>query len=95
MKMLKNELEADGFATSRIPIQSPPSTKRVDALRYAARPPARPAHDPHDPHVEAVAVAEPVDEVPGLRKQKKGIKTAVSFPPSQKNVWSLWTRNGP
>ena len=26
-----------------------------------------------------MAVAEPVDEVPGLRKQKKGIKTAVSF----------------
>ena len=97
MKMLKNGLEADASATSRIPIPSPPSTKRVDALRYVARPPARLAHDHHDPHVEdeAVAVAEPVDEVPGLRKQKKGIKTGVSFPSSQKNVWSLWTRNGP
>ena len=96
MKMLKNGLEADGFATSRIPIQSPPSTKRVDVLRCAARPPARPAHDPHDPHVEdeAVAVAEPVDEVPGLRKQKKGIKTGISLPPSQ-NVRSLSKRDGP
>ena len=31
-----------------------------------------------------MAVAEPVDEVPGLRKQKKGIKTASFLPPSQK-----------
>ena len=76
MKMLKNGLEADASATSRIPIQSPPSTKRGVVLRCAARPPARPAHDPHDPHVEdeAVAVAEPVDEVPALRKQKKRYK---------------------
>ena len=97
MKMLKNGLEADASATSRIPIPSPPSTKRVDVLRCAARPPARPAHDHHDPHVEDEAVAEDaaVDEVPGLRKQKKGIKTASFLPPSQKNVWSLWTRNGP
>ena len=86
MKMLKNELEADASATSRIRIQSPPSTKRVDALRCAAHPPARLVHDHHDPHVEdeAVAVAEAVDEVPGLHKQKKGIKTGVSFPSSQK-----------
>ena len=85
MKMLKNGLEADGFATSRIPIPSPPSTKRGVVLRCAARPPAHPAHDPHDPHVEdeAVAVAEAVDEVPGLRKQKKkDIKTASFLPPS-------------
>ena len=77
MKMLKNGLEADASATSRIPIQSPRSTKRVDVLRCAARLPARPAHGHHDPHVEdgavAVAVAEPVDEVPALRKQKKRI----------------------
>ena len=75
MKMLKNGLEADASATSRIPIQSPPSTKRADVLRCAARPPARLAHDHHDPHVEdeavAVAVADPVDEVLALRKQKK------------------------
>ena len=31
-----------------------------------------------------MAVAEPVDEVPGLRKQKKGIKTGVSLLMSQK-----------
>ena len=44
--------------------------KRVDDLRYAVRPPARPVHDPH---VEdgAVAVAVAVDEVPGLHKQKR------------------------
>ena len=72
MKMLKNGLEVDEFATSRILIQSPPSTKRVDDPQYAARPPARPAHDPH---VEdgAVAVAVAVDEVPGLRKTEKRI----------------------
>ena len=33
-----------------------------------------------------MAVAEPVDEVPGLRKQKKDIKTAVSYPLSQKKM---------
>ena len=84
MKMLKNGLEVDASATSRIPIQSPRSTKRVDVLRCAARPPARPAHDPHVED-EAVAVADPVDEVPVLRKQKKGIKTGVSpLPPPEK-----------
>ena len=75
MKMLKNGLEVDGFATSRIPIQSPLSMKRVDVLRYVAHPPARPAHVHPDPHAGAVAVAvavvEPVDEVPVLREQKK------------------------
>ena len=77
MKMLKNELEADASATSRILIQSPPSTKSVDALQCVARL----AHDPHDPHVEdeAVAVAEPVDEVLGLRKQKKRYKNSSLF----------------
>ena len=72
MKMLKNGLEVDGFATSRIPIPSPRSTKRVDVPRYAARPPARPVHDPHAED-GAVAVAEPVDEVTGLRKTEKRI----------------------
>ena len=97
MKMLKNGLEADASATLRIPIPSPRSTKRVDVLRCAARPPARLAHDHHDPHAEDGAVAEPVvepvDEVPVLREQKKGYKTVVSHPPSQ-NVWPLWTRDG-
>ena len=84
MKMLKNGLEADASATSRIPIQSPRSTKRVDVLRCAARPPARPAHGHPDPHAEdgavavaePVAVVEPVDEGPVLREQKKGIKNS-------------------
>ena len=72
MKMLKNGLEVDAFATSRIPIQSPRSTKRVDVLRCAARPPARPAHGHPDLHAEdgAVVAAEPVDGVE-VRKQKK------------------------
>ena len=63
MKMLKNGLEVDGFATSRTPIQSPPSTKRGVVPRCAARPPARPAQVHPDHHAEdgAVAVAEPVD----------------------------------
>ena len=94
MKMLKNGLEADASATSRIPIQSPPSTKRADVLRCAARPPARPAHDPHvEDEAVAVAVADPVDEVPVLRKQKKGIKTGVSLlPPKKKCVVVVDTR---
>ena len=75
MKMLKNGLEVDAFVTSRIPIQSPRSTKRVDVLQYVARPPARLAHGHHDPHAEdgAEAVAEhaAVDEVPVLCKQKR------------------------
>ena len=78
MKMLKNGLEVDASATSRILIQSPPSTKRVDVLRYAAPPPARLVPDPHVED-EAVAVAEPVDEVPGLRKQKKRYKNRGLF----------------
>ena len=70
MKMLNNELAADGFATSRTPIQSPPSTKMGEGdLRCVVRPPARPAQVHPDPHVEDGAVAEhgavvePVDEV--------------------------------
>ena len=69
MKMLKNGLEADGFATSRIPIPSPRSTKRVVVPLCAARPPEPPAQVHPDHHAEdgAVAVAvdgaEPVDEV--------------------------------
>ena len=69
MKMLKNGLEVDGFATSRTPIPSPPSTKRGVVPRCAARPPARPAQVHPDHHAEDGAVAEhadgaePVDEV--------------------------------
>ena len=69
MKMLKNGLEVDGFATSRTPIQSPRSTKRVVVPRCAARPPEPPAQVHPDHHAEDGAVAEhadgaePVDEV--------------------------------
>ena len=69
MKMLNNGLEVDGFATSRTPIQSPRSTKRVVVPRCAARPPEPPAQVHPDHHAEDGAVAEhadgaePVDEV--------------------------------
>ena len=74
MKMLKNGLEEDASATSRTPIPSPPSTKRVDDPRCAARPPARPAHGHHaEDGAVAVAAAVAVDEVPVLRKTEKRI----------------------
>ena len=85
MKMLNNGLEADGFATSRTPIQSPQSTKMGEGdRRCAARPPERPVQVHPDHHAEdgavavdePVAVAEPVDEVAVLREQKKGIKNS-------------------
>ena len=87
MKMLKNGLEVDGFATSRTPIPSLPSTKRVVVPRCAARPPEPPAQVHPDHHAEAVAVAvaehadgvEPVDEDTVLREQKKGIKQWLPF----------------
>ena len=63
MKMLKNGREADGFATSRTPIPSPPCTKRVVVPRYAARPPEPPAQVHPDHLVEDGAVAEPADGV--------------------------------
>ena len=65
MKMLNNGLGADVFATSRTPIQSPRSTKRVVVPRCAARPPEPPAQVHPDHHAEdgAVAVAEHVDGV--------------------------------
>ena len=63
MKMLKNGHEVGAFATSRIPIPSPRSTKKGDVLRCAARPPARPDHDHLDRPAEDGAVAEPVDGV--------------------------------
>ena len=85
MKMLNNGLEVDVFATSRIPIPSPQSTKMGEGdPPYAARPPERPVQVHPDHHAEdgAVAVAEPVDEVVVLRKQKKDIKTVAFLPPS-------------
>ena len=95
MKMLNNGLEADGFATSRTPIQSPPSTKMEEGDHpCAARPPERPTQVHPDPHAEdgAVAVAEHAD---GVDAREKDIKTVVSLPPSQKNVWPLSKRDGP
>ena len=73
MKMLKNGLEVDGFATSRTPIPSPRSMKRVVVPRCAARPPEPPAQVHPDHHAEdgAVAVAEPVDEEAVLPKRYK------------------------
>ena len=53
-------------------------------LRYVARPPARPTQVHPDPHAEDgavvvaehVAVVEPVDEVPVLRKTEKRYKNS-------------------
>ena len=88
MKMLKNGLEVDGFATSRTPIQSPRSTKRVVVPRCAARPPEPPVQVHLDHHAEDGAVAvvehadgvEPVDEDAVLRKQKKKRYKNSGFP---------------
>ena len=66
MKMLNKGLEVDVFATSRIPIPSPQSTKMGEGdPPYAARPPERPVQVHPDHHAEdgAVAVAEHVDGV--------------------------------
>ena len=84
MKMRKNELEADGFATSRIPIPSPPSTKREDALRCAAPLPERLAHPHHAEAVGvgvAVAVAAAVHEVCEQKRYKtRGLPLVVPVP---------------
>ena len=55
--------------------------KRGVVPRCAARPPEPPAqvHPEHHAEDGAVAVAEPVDEVPGLRKQKKRYKNSGLF----------------
>ena len=69
MKMRKNGHEGDAFATSRILIPSPRSTKKGDVLRCAA-PPLEPlVHDHLDHPVEDGAVAEPADGGE-VRKQK-------------------------
>ena len=88
MKMLKNGLEADGFATLRIPIPSPPCMKREVDLQCAAPPPERLAHHPHAEAV-AVAVAEPVAVAVHEVCEKKDIKTGVSLSSSQYHVWPL------
>ena len=93
MKMLKNGLEVDGFATSRTPIQSPRSTKKVVVPRCAARPPEPPAQVHPDHHAEDGAVAEhadgaePVDEVVVYKNRDLSS-------PVPKNVWPLSTCDG-
>ena len=72
MKMLKNVLEGDAFAISRIPIPSPPCMKREADRRYVARRRERPVqvHPLHHPaEAVAVAVAEPVDGVDDREKK--------------------------
>ena len=100
MKMRNNGLEADVFTTSRIPIQSPPSTKMDEGdLRYVARPPEPPAQAHHDHHAEdgavAVAVAEPVAEPVAVPEacEQKGYKNSV-FPSTVPNdhVWPTQTQ---
>ena len=73
MKMLKNGLEGDAFATSRIPIPSPLCMKREADLRYVAprREPPVPVRPLHHPVEDvAVAVAEPVYGVDDREKKK-------------------------
>ena len=103
MKMLKNGLEVDGFATSRTPIPSPRSTKRGVVPRCAARLPARPAQVHPDHHAEdgavAVAVAEhadgaePVDEEAVLHKRYKNRGFPSIVPKCGVNVDTLWDAN--
>ena len=102
MKMLNNGLEVDGFATSRTPIQSPPSTKMEEGdLRYVARPPERPAQVHQDHHAEdgAVAVAEhadgaePVDEEAVLHKRYKNRGFPSIVPKCVVNVDMRWDAN--
>ena len=98
MKMLKNGLEVDGFATSRTPIQSPRSTKRVVVPRCAARPPEPPVQVHLDHHAEdgAVAVvehadgAEPVDEEAVLHKRYKNRGFPSIVPKCVVNVDTRW-----
>ena len=80
MKMLNNGLEVDGFATSRTPIQSLPSTKMEEGdLRYDARPPERPVQVHPDHHAEDEAVAKHVavaEHVGGVDAREKDIKNS-------------------
>ena len=98
MKMLKNEHEVDGSATSRIPIPSLQSMKRGVVPRYAAHPPEPPAQVHPDHHAEdgAVAVAEhadgaePVDEVVVLHKRYKNRGFPSIVPKCVVNVDTRW-----
>ena len=96
MKMLKNGLEVDGFATSRTPIQSLRSMKRGVVPRCAARPPARPAQVHPDHHAEDEAVAEhadgvePVDEEVVLPKRYKNRGFPSIVPKCVVNVDTRW-----
>ena len=64
MKMLNSVLEADVFATSRIPTQSPRCMKMGEGDLRCGAPPPEPLTQVHHHHAEAVdeavAVAEPV-----------------------------------
>ena len=95
MKMLKNGHEVDASVTSRTPIPSLPSTKRVVVPRCAARPPEPPAQVHPDHHAEAGAVvvavaadgAEPVDEEAVLPKRYKNRDFSSIIP--KKMQWAL------
>ena len=79
MKMLKNGHEVDAFATSRIPIPSPRSTKKGDVLRCAARPLEPLVHDPPDHHhAEDGAVAAAVDGAEDREYKNRGFPFLLS-----------------
>ena len=80
MKMRNNVLEGGAFATSRIPIQSPPSMKMEEGdPRCGARPPEPLTQVHHDHHAEdgAVAVAEHADGADARKRYKNSV-----FPPT-------------
>ena len=95
MKMLKNGLEADVFATSRIPILSPPSMKREVGPPCGAPPPERPAQVHHHHHAEdvAVAVAEPVADVREQKRYKNRVLPLIVPVPCVVDAKARWDAN--
>ena len=72
MKMLKNGLEGDAFAISRIPIPSPRCTKMGEAVLPCAAPPHESpvqVHHRHPAEDVAVSVAVAVDVVDDREKK--------------------------
>ena len=95
MKMLNNWHGADVFATSRIPIPSPRSTKMGEGdPPCAARPPEPPAQVHHDHHAEdgAAVVAEHADGVDAReqKRYKNSVLPLIVLVPCAANVDTRW-----
>ena len=99
MKMLKNGLEGDAFAISRIPIPSPRCTKMGEAVLPCAAPPHESPVQVHPLHHlaedVAVAVAEPVDGVDDREKKryKNRVLPSTVPKPCVANVETLCVAN--